>query len=104
MRRAIAVVALGMMAVGLFLSAFGTVVLPLLQSLFANPNPCSAANPCHPVSSPVYHMEPQLLQGSQPTLGLNFVGAGLALIGAALFGALYRTRNERLPARLLSHP
>lgn len=104
MKKFVPFVALGVMAVGLLFVAFGAKILPPTQTLpqpvFLSANTCSASvtTLCYPISEPVYYMQPQ---SEQPNLTLNYIGAGLALLGAVVFGATCPTNIVRLPFRLL---
>ena len=89
MRKAIPLLALGLMVVGLIFTAFGTQILPAAQALLAPSNACPS--PCYPATGIVYYMTPQAKP--QPDLGLNYVGAGMSLLGAIVFGATYPTRH-----------
>jgi hypothetical protein len=90
LRKAISLIALGIMAIGLVFVAFGTQILPTFQAVY--PPPTNT----YPVTGIVYYM-----QTTQPNLTLNYIGAGIALLGAVVFGATYPTKADRLPVRLL---
>lgn len=90
MKKAVVILGLVIMAVGFILTAFGTQILPAAQALFAPSNSCPS--PCYPVSAPVYYMMPQG-QTAQPNFSLNYIGAGLAILGAIVFGVAYPTKR-----------
>lgn len=90
MRKATSLVALGVMAVGLVFVVFGTQIFTLAHALFVLPSSCASS--CYPTTGIVYYTMAHA-QTSPANYGLNFLGAGLAILGAIVFGATYPTKR-----------
>jgi|GEM_PF-738937 uncharacterized membrane protein len=96
MRKAVAMLGLVLMAVGIMLTAFGT------QQTVVHSQPIWQWQ-CPPtgdicIGGPIY------LGGStQPSFTLNYVGMSIAVMGSVFFATLYQKRpSSSLPANAIS--
>ncbi|MGP8126123.1 MAG: hypothetical protein ACLQEQ_09745 [Nitrososphaerales archaeon] len=102
MRKAVAILGLALMAVGIILTAFGTQQVSALecqrgqvcQIQMVGVTSCDTSGLCQftPVPS-----------AAQPNFTLNYVGISLAVLGAVFFASFYPKRSSiSLPANAVS--
>lgn len=110
MRKAVTILGLALMAVGLTLTAFGTQQVPISGwvSMSCNPSNCVIQGLTTPVpvceaGTPCYFTVTPISTSTQPSFTINYVGMFLAVLGSVFFATSYPKRpSSSFPANAIS--